>query len=81
MKTIVECLTCNHKSITPERYYDFNIVPESRIRSAKEPAPSKRVSPTSSQSISSKEATNIFAKTARIDQMLASDINSTQSLL
>jgi len=27
MKTCVECLSCGHKSITSERYYDFNIVP------------------------------------------------------
>lgn len=26
IKTVVECLNCNHKSITTERYYDFNIV-------------------------------------------------------
>ena len=26
MKTSVDCLNCNHKSITAERYYDFNIV-------------------------------------------------------
>jgi ubiquitin carboxyl-terminal hydrolase 36/42 len=27
MKTCVDCLNCNNKSITTERYYDFNIVP------------------------------------------------------
>lgn len=26
MKTSVECLGCGHKSLTTERYYDFNIV-------------------------------------------------------
>ena len=26
MRTVVECLSCSHKSITNERYYDFNIV-------------------------------------------------------
>jgi ubiquitin carboxyl-terminal hydrolase 36/42 len=26
MKTVVECLSCQHKSVTEERYYDFNIV-------------------------------------------------------
>ena len=26
MRTVVECLSCNHKSITHERYYDLNIV-------------------------------------------------------
>lgn len=26
IKTSVECLNCSHKSITTERYYDFNIV-------------------------------------------------------
>lgn len=26
IKTSVECLGCGHKSITTERYYDFNIV-------------------------------------------------------
>ena len=80
MKTIVECLGCSHKSITPERYYDFNIVPASRIRSANEPAPSTRASPTSFQSTNWRVATNIFAITVKIVQTLASDMSLIQCL-
>ena len=77
MKTVVECLGCHHKSITPERYYDFNIVHASRIRSANEPALSMRAWTTSLLSTNLKAATNIFVSIVKIDQMPANDIFST----
>lgn len=73
IKTSVECLNCSHRSITCERYYDFNIVinQDKGSRNANVPILCWKASAVSSQSISSKAITSISASTARFAPMPA----------
>lgn len=81
MKTCVDCLNCNNKSITTERYYDFNIVRnlDKGSRNVNVPTRCSKASTVSSQSTSSKAIISTFASTARSDQMLANDSSSIPS--
>ena len=73
IKTCVECLNCTHRSITSERYYDFNIVinQDKGPRNANVPIRCWKELAVSSQSISSRAITSIFANTVRFAPMPA----------